>query len=105
MQATLAQQLTIFSFGAATFMFTLVGVIAFVSMLRLMRLERLANMPMTVAPQPAVVKREQPQTNVDTKPKPPLRTQTTPKIDIQIDPVEEPVAESRYKPRSVSRAG
>lgn len=104
MQATLAQQLTIFSFGAATFMFTLVGVIAFVSMLRLMRLERLANMPVAIAPQP-VVKREQPQTNVDTKPKPPLRTQMTPKIDIQIDPADEPVAESRYKPRSVSRAG
>lgn len=104
MQATLAQQLTIFSFGAATFMFTLVGVIAFVSMLRLMRLERLASMSVAVAPQP-VMKREQPQTNVDTQPKPLLRTQATPKIDIQIDPVDEPIAESRYKPRSVSRAG
>lgn len=109
MQTTLAQQLIIFSFTSTIFMLSLVGFIFGLSILRLMRLQRVelayieANRVPTSSPREGKPLNRSPYASRDTRPRrPQVNLTPTPQIDIQITAANVPVGDANYKPRPIA---
>ncbi|MEQ8675379.1 MAG: hypothetical protein RLP44_10770 [Aggregatilineales bacterium] len=111
MQTTLAQQLIIFSFSTSLFMMFLVGVIMCISILRIMRLQRLelAYIQANRMPLRGTTNVHQPEykrqyASRDTRPRrPKFNTTPTTQVDIQITSPESTLIDAPYKPRPVSQ--
>jgi len=106
MQPTVAYQLTIFTFGAATFMMWLVVAILTLSMFRIMRINRLELAYASVyAEQPAVQSRPaQEKTEPATLRKTLLKRAASAAVDINITPDDSTVTEKRYQPSPMTRS-
>lgn len=110
MQTTLAQQLIIFSFTSTIFMLSLVGFIFGLSILRLMRLQRVelayiqANRLPTSSPaEGSKPVYRSPYASRDTRPRrPQVNLTPTSQIDIQITAANVPVGDANYKPRPIA---
>ena len=105
MQTTLAQQLIIFSFSTSLFMMSLVGAIMCLSILRLMRLQRLELAYIQTNRVPAITAEHQPvyrsqYASRDTRPsRPKFNPTPTTQVDIQITAPESTIIDAPYKPR------
>jgi len=105
MEPTAAYQLTIYTFGAATAMLWLVAIILLMSMLRIMRINRIEAEMMMVAvpvttPQFTPAPRQE-KTQPASRRKELLEKAVKADVDIKISPDDLTVTEKRYQPRPI----